>query len=429
MKTIKMPTILTIACLLAATLRAQAASPSLPEAEIPFRDYIERVREQNLSYAAEKLNIPIAEAGIVSARVFNDPQLSLGYENNNDWHMQMGQGVSASLSKTFSPGKRRARIDLARSEKELGSALLEDFFRNLRAEATVAYLEALKQGELYRVRQNAYENLRQLADGDSVKFALGKITEVDMIQSRLEAALMRNELTQAGAELRNAYVALSGMLGEAATDTCFRPQGALPLLQRDFGTDALIGLALDNRADLTAALKNVDVARKELTVARRERNVDFDIELGVSHNTTVRNEIAPAPKFTGISAGIAIPLKFSNFNKGSVEAARYRAQQAELLYREAEVQIRAEVMQCHRNYEALCEQVRRYNEGMLAQAKSVVDGRIYSYNRGESPLLEVLTAQRTYDDVRTLYIETLFNHAVSLVELEKSAGIWDIALE
>ena len=44
-------------------------------------------------------------------------------------------------------------------------------------------------------------------------------------------------------------------------------------------------------------------------------------------------------------------------------------------------------------------------------------------------LLEVLNAQRTYDEVRTLYIETLYNYAASLVELETSAGIWDIAVE
>ena len=59
----------------------------------------------------------------------------------------------------------------------------------------------------------------------------------------------------------------------------------------------------------------------------------------------------------------------------------------------------------------------------------MVKGKIYSYDRGETSLLEVLNAQRTYDEVRTLYIEMLYNYAASLVELETSAGIWDIAVE
>ena len=65
---------------------------------------------------------------------------------------------------------------------------------------------------------------------------------------------------------------------------------------------------------------------------------------------------------------------------------------------------------------------------MLQQAKEVLDGKIYSYNRGEVSLLEILNAQRTYDDVQAQYIETLYNYNAALVELEKSAGMWDIRL-
>ena len=134
---------------------------------------MEQVARRNLSYAAEKLNMNIAEAEVRAARLFNDPQLSVEYGNNQDWNMQMGQGISGELSKTFSPGKRSANIHLAGSEKELTQALLDDYFRNLRCEATLAYLDALKQAELFRVKQNAYDNMRRLAEGDSVKFALG----------------------------------------------------------------------------------------------------------------------------------------------------------------------------------------------------------------------------------------------------------------
>ena len=72
--------------------------------------------------------------------------------------------------------------------------------------------------------------------------------------------------------------------------------------------------------------------------------------------------------------------------------------------------------------------VSHYENGMLHAAREVIDGKIYSYNRGEVSLLEVLDAQRTYDDVQAQYIETLFNYSAALVELEKSAGVWDVEL-
>ena len=391
------------------------------ERPVGYAGYMEQVARRNLSYAAEKLNMNIAEAGVRAARLFNDPQLSVEYGNNQDWNMQMGQGISGELSKTFSPGKRSANIHLAGSEKELTQALLDDYFRNLRCEATLAYLDALKQAELFRVKQNAYDNMRRLAEGDSVKFALGKITEVDATQSRVEAGVMRNDL-------HNAFLSLGMMLG-SATDTLYLPQGSLRLAERAFPAGMLVASALENRADLVAAMRNVDVAQRAVTVARRERNMDFDLALGVNHNGTVRNEIAPAPRFTGFTVGLSVPLKFSNFNKGTVEAARYREQQAQTAYEQARLQVQTEVMQNYRRYTSLIGQVRHYDNGLLENAASVVKGKIYSYDRGETSLLEVLNAQRTYDEVRTLYIETLYNYAASLVELETSAGIWDIAVE
>jgi outer membrane efflux protein len=389
---------------------------------------MEKVAEGNLEYAAERLNIDISEAELTASKVFNDPNLAVSYFNNENRTLQMGEGVEVELSKTFTFGKRGAGIALAQSESALTRALLNDYFRNLRADATVAYLEALKQYELYKVKENAYENIRRLAESDSVRFSLGKIMEIDATQSHLEADILQNELLQAAAELHNAYSNLSLLIGSATRDTLYQPEAGLHIPSRNLIVGDLLATANEQRADLVAALKNKEVASRALKVARRERNTDVDLSIAVSRNGRVYNEEAPAPPFTGVTAGIAIPLKFSNFNKGTVRAARFREQQAEMQYQQALLQVQNEVMQAYRNYVVFSSQVQHYEQGMLRKAREVIDGKVYSYNRGEVSLLEVLDAQRTYDEVQAQYIETLFNHSTSLVELEKSAGIWDIEL-
>ena len=202
-------------CLLAGSLAA-GAQQMVP---LSYRGYMQKVTEGNLEYAAERLNVDMSEAQVVASKVFNDPNLSVSYFNNENNSLQMGEGVEVELSKTFSFGKRGANIALARSESELSKALLADYFRNLRADATVSYLEALKQYELYKVKQNAYENIRQLAESDSVRFTLGKIMEIDAIQSRLEAGILKNELLQAETDLHNAFSNLNLLTGSVAHDT------------------------------------------------------------------------------------------------------------------------------------------------------------------------------------------------------------------
>lgn len=411
-------------CLLAGSIAAGAQQMK----PLSYRQYMERVTAGNLEYAAERLNVDISDAEVIASKVFNDPNLSVSYFNNENNSLEMGEGVEVELSKTFSFGKRGANIALARSESELSRALLADYFRNLRADATVSYLEALKQYELYKVKQNAYDNIRQLAESDSVRFKLGKIMEIDAIQSRLEAGILKNELIQAETDLHNAFSNLNLLTGSVAHDTLYIPEASLHLPPRDFVLADLISTASVNRADLVAALKNKEVASRALKVTRRERNTDVDLSIAVSKNARVRNEEAPAPPFTGVTAGIAIPLKFSNFNKGAVRAARFREQQAETQYQQALLQVQTEVMQAYRSCQSLMQQVGHYENGMLQAAREVIDGKVYSYNRGEVSLLEVLDAQRTFDDVQAQYIETLFNYSTALVELEKSAGVWDVEL-
>ena len=396
---------------------------------LSYTQYMTCVINDNLGYAAEKLNVPAAQAEVTAAKVFNDPNLSVSYYNNENNTLQMGEGVEVELSKTFTFGKRGANIALAKSEQALAEALLADYFRQLRADATVTYLEALRQQRLYQVKQRTYEHMRQLAESDSLRFRLGEIREVDATQSLVEAGVLRNELAQAQSELYRAFSDLRLMMGTFGTDTLFVPEGELQLPARSFVLAELLDEAMRERTDLVVASRNKEVASKALKATRRERNTDVDLSIAVSRNARVHNEEAPAPPFTGVTAGIAIPLKFSNFNKGSVRAARFREQQAELQYQEACLTVQTEVMQAYRMYEVCSQQVEAYDNGLLRQAAEVMEGKNYSYQRGEVSLLEVLDAQRTYDDVQAQYIETLFNYSVALVELERAVGLWDITLE
>ena len=393
---------------------------------LSYSHFLQRVNEGNREYAAEKLNMNAARADAVAAKVFDDPELSVSYSNNQDNTIQMGQSVEFGLTQTVTLGRRRAGIRLAKSQSELSEILLEDYYRNLRADATIAYLEALKRQQLFEVKKKAYQNMADLAKSDSMRFVLGKIMEVEVTQSHLEAGMMYNEVLQAETELNNACASLSLLMGRAYNDTLYRPDDNLRHPERDFALADLMEQAVDNRSDLLAARKNSEVASRELTLVRRERRPDVDVSLHVSLNNRVRNEEAPAPPYTGVTAGVVFPLNFSALNKGALRAAKYRAQQAELQSEHVRMQVENEVMQAYWLYQSHARQVAHYEKGLLEHAETVLKGKIYSYNRGEVSLLEILNAQRTYNDVQAQYIQTLFDYNTALVELERSVGIWDI---
>ena len=129
---------------------------------LTYEAFISQVRSSNAEYLAEKYNVDIAAAKLQAAKVMPDPELSVGYSNNQDWNLQMGSGVDASLDYTLElGGKRRARIAVARSEQEVTEMLLENYFRNLQADATIAYLTALKQKAQLDIQLSSYRQMDQ----------------------------------------------------------------------------------------------------------------------------------------------------------------------------------------------------------------------------------------------------------------------------
>lgn len=390
---------------------------------LTFDRYMQNVKENNIDYLIEQYNVDIADAQLNAAKVFPDPELSVSYTNNQEWDLQMGYGIDVELAYTFElGGKRSARIQVARSEKEMTEALLEDFFRSLRAEAAIAYYAALKQQKVHEIQRASYLRMLALAEADSVRYRLGAITETDARQSRLEAASILNELYASEGELEELLVQLLLMQGSKDISLAYSIEGEIPYRKHSFDLQELIATAQDKRADLRAAIKSKEMSQSQLRLAKANRAIDLGLSIGGSYSSEVRNEIAPAPAFKGITAGISVPLKFSNTNRGELKAAQALARQSELEHEAIERRIAAEVVQAHNKYRLACRQVDQFHDGLLADAGFILDKKIYNYERGETSILEVLDAQRTYNEVQVSYIELLYDCALALIELEQATG-------
>ncbi|WP_172840729.1 TolC family protein [Sphingobacterium sp. B29] len=412
------------------TAIAQDRNSSVSEAtgqQLDYSKFIHTVAKNNLGYAAEKFNLSIAEANIISARVFPDPEFSMGIFDNSERTKQLGRGYNAGIAWTLELGaKRKARINLAKDEAEVTRLLLADYFRNLRADATLAFLTAKQQALLVKINQNSYQQLRQLATSDSIRYKLGSIPEIDFRQSKLEAANMHNILLATEATWKSALVNLFLFMADNSLTTTAVPPNAFDHLDRAYRLDELVRVAQNDRSDLKVALQNKQLSQRLLQLAQANRVVDLGLSFGVTHNGEARNETAATPQFTAINAGISIPLKFSNFKTGDLKAAKFKIDQDEIAYQDVLLRIQIEVTQAFLSYQAAQKQVQLFDSAMLSEAKAILEGKVYSYKRGETSLLEVLNAQRTYNETQLSYYEARYNYAIALVELQRTAGIWDI---
>lgn len=383
-----------------------------PQQDISFTEYLNRVGKSNLGYLAERLNVGIADAETVAQKVLPDPELE--FEAGSD-NFSLGLSYSLELG-----NKRGNRIRLARSQAELEKLLLEQGFQDLRADAADLFFEAILQRELLGVQNRSYQYMLQLSRSDSLRYAAGEITENDARQSKLEAMTLLNAVYTQEVAYQSALVMLNRYMG-ATADTLNIPLGDWEELSRDFALAELISAGLDNRIDLLAAQKSTEVSTREYKLTRAERRPD--IGLSASYERDWHGFLPPARSAIG---GVSVPLKFSNTNKGAIKAAKLRITQSEVRERDMELQIQAEIHQAWYNYEAEKKKVFQYKAGVLEDSRKVLDGMVYKYKRGETNILDVLVAQRTYNEVQQGYLETMKEYVASLVELERACGIWDI---
>jgi len=415
--------------LLASALHATYSQQEISYISNPvsLSQYLSDVIKGNMGYIAGQFSVSIAEAELEASKIFPDPEISIAYANNEDTRLQMGQSVETGITYPISLGnKRGAGMELARSQHELSQLILDAYFQNLRADATLSYFASLRNQKIYQLQKDISEQLTGLARADSIRLNYGESTDIDALQSSLEARLQQTEVYQSYADMQNAFLNLMLLQGKLFSDTLDLPSDSFPYKQRDLNLFELINNAVQNRADLLVAIKNQEMSEKNLNLLKANRAFEFSLEAGYSFNSIVRNEIAPAPAYNGLSAGISIPLKFSSFNKGSLQAADLAVRQSQITYEETELQISSEVIRAYNDLVAQNKKVEHYNLGLVEDASRILQGRIYSYQQGENGLIDVLNAQRTYIELKLNHLEALFAYTSALIELERSAGIWDL---
>lgn len=400
---------------------------NIEQIPLTYKEFLQNMATSNLMYAQQRFNIDIAEAEFQASKILPDPSLSFGYFDNQERTMKLGYGFEADLEWELEfGGKRKARKNLANDQRELTVLELNEFFQDLRAQGTVAYLEGLQNRMIFDIQKSSFESMNKVAISDSIRFGLGQISEIDAVQSKLEAQSVFKDLQDAQQEFENSVLEISALMGDSSLVASFLPEGEFKGFERLFDLQELMIIARENKADLLVARQNIQVASKQVRLAKAERAIDLGISVGVEYNAEAKNEEAPTPSFTAVKAGVSIPLKFSNKRNSDYKIAMYQQKQADIAYKQVEVELDKQIRQAYNNYLNKQKQIIQFEHGMLSNAKRVFVGITYSYQRGASSLLEVLDAQRTYNEVQLAYAQTLFEYATSLVILEHAVGIWDI---
>jgi cobalt-zinc-cadmium efflux system outer membrane protein len=404
-----------------------------------FGDYLAAVGRGNLDLAAQKAGVSVTEAQVAVARVFPDPQLTAGVAAVDISGTHTPTVSELSLQETIElGGKRGARVQAASHDLSSAQAGLEDFLRTLRGDASDAYIDAVAKRMVYERKQVTEASLQRLVAVNQERLRAGDIGEIALVQSRVEAGKSRGEVLAATTDMQQANLALALKLGQMrGGTTAVDPTGELHVAIRNFDLEPLIAKARENRADVRAKRYALSAAKARVALAHANRWIDLTVDVGWQHSFATHdpnaavgpgNAVGGQLAYDTLGASLSVPLPFSHVYKGELTAASFNQTVAEWQLRGAELKVEVELRQAWSKYATAVARLKLYDSGLLKDADRVLEAKLYEYQRGGAPLLEVLEAQRTVNDVYLDYIDALAEHAHALVAIELAAGIWDVQL-
>ena len=237
------------------------------------------------------------------------------------------------------------------------------------------------------------------------------IFEVELIKVRLERVKVDSTISKARIASRQAVIRLLEKLAIAdTTDRAVAGELGMKALSLDF--NSLRQLALNERADVRAAMAEVNAASQRVALERARAKPDISPFAGYKR---VGND-------NTVLAGVNIPLKVRDSNQAEIARAETDVRSAGVRLQLARNHASAEVESALAGLQATRELVDTFEKELLRQADESSSITLAAYEEGGTELLPVLEAQRTRTEVRQEYFKTLFDYQASVVALELAVG-------
>jgi cobalt-zinc-cadmium efflux system outer membrane protein len=252
------------------------------------------------------------------------------------------------------------------------------------------------------------EDLVGLTEG---RFSAGYSPEFEVNFAKLELQKALRERARVMNQLEVSKYRLNNLIGRP-WEAEFTTVGELSYQPLEAEVENLKADAVKNRRDLKSFKFEQQAAESEINLARSLRipNLKFSVLYDREFDTNT------------VGALVSLPIKLFNRNQGGVATSLATLRTAEAKYSFLKFLIEKEVASAYSEVLLASKEVQLLEESMLGTAEQNMDLVQKAYQRGEVEIIEVITAQRNFVDIKTAYLEALYGFNVAVVNLEKVLG-------
>ncbi len=356
--------------------------------------------KNNYGLILGRYNVDKAKAGIITAKLFDNPEVS--YENivyNPDTRKffqtssadGQGQYIVQYSQLLKLAGKRKKQIQLAGNELKQSEYDFEDLMRSLRYTLRTDFFKLYYNQRSMNVYFSEINSLQKTLNVFEVQYGKGNISEKEVLRIKSLLASLRAELTS----LQNSNDDLSA---EIRTMLSLGPDKSLVAVvadNEDIGTNItslklspLIDTALLNRPDFKRAHAETDYAAINLRLQKANAVPDLTV-------TGVYDlQGSSVKRYTGL--GLSIPLPLFNRNQGAIKQANIDVDASGAQLKSKELAIRNDVSNSYHTLQRQNALASAFNQGFSKDLDRLMEGMNTNFQRRNIGILEFIDFYSSY---------------------------------
>ena len=399
----------------------------LPAITIP--QAVQEALQNNPGLLAEKLGIPVAETAAITARLRPNPVVTAS-SDHLDW---LGTGFSevngAGPTETalridvpWERGhKREYRVDTAGYAQKIAEARVADSIRRLRLEVTLACIDVMEAKARLDLANDNLKSLEGVVQLNETRLKGGAIPPIELTRSRVAMLQFRGNVKTAELSLTTARIRLQTLLGRGSGQT---PIGIIdvsdplkiPLPPTAPTLDQIQARAIAVRPDIQAA--RLDQARSQSELRLQLANGKVDYTAGAEYRRQ------QGLNGTGNSLGFFFSVPLPVFNRNQGEIARVTSEEVQLQKQidALQSQVSGEVAGAYREYETARQLIGDIESDLLGLSEEARNTTTYVYQAGAGSLLDVLDAQRTFNETMSSYYTAQADYRRAVSRLTSVVG-------
>ena len=400
---------------------------------------VETALSENLNIAVAKIDQETAEKAVYRSNAGFGPFLTLNAAANGTVNRvnqnfidgrelrRLGRIIAPNVNLTldwnlYDGGRMQATLDRLQELASTADVETRLQMQDIATQVMASYYEVVRQkerGAFLSTIIKYYEDRLRITEE---RWQVGRGSKLDYLQSKTDLNAQLAEQAAALNDLQNAKVQLNGLLNRSPDQEFTVAE--VPVTENSYDLNGLLTLVKEKNLDLLLLqqLRKVNLLMEKEIEADRKVQIGLRSSLGYSYLNTNAGFLL-SNQNASLTAGLSARLNIFDGQhlKNQLAIAQLQTKRVDLAYDQILQDITTRITMAHHQF-VTDQELLAFEQENLNLAEENLSISVEKFRLGDSSILEVNEAQRTYDTAVNRLVNAQYNAKISELLLLELSG-------